>query len=273
MVPFGGAVPTVDAGERRPEDCPSTCGRPGERHIDGDLAQQSSIGIENLDAPIAAIGHIDVALRIGSDAVRRVELAGAAAGRAPLLHPVAILVEFGDARIDVAITDEDVALRVPGDVGGLAELAVDGGKRRPRMLPRLRSLVGRFLLAPEDHLHAALGIELDHHVRAFVDGPKVIVFVEADGVREGPGVEIMSDFANVISVRPEFENLRGGGAIGGAGGVAARKDEDMILRVHGHARGLTQIQVGRKLEEIGNRLIGDFGDLCPAKIVAKRDRQ
>src|ERR1700677_3483388 len=128
-----------------------------QRYVYGDLPQICSIGIENLDAPVAAIGHVDVALRIGRDAVRRIELAGAAAGSAPLFHPVAILVELGDARVNIAIADEDVALRVPGDIGGLPELAVDGGKRRPRMLPRLRPFVGCFLLAPEHHLYTAGG--------------------------------------------------------------------------------------------------------------------
>ena len=106
-----------------------------------------------------------------------------------------------------------------------------------------RSFVGGFLLAPEHHHHAALGIELDDHVRAFVDGPEVVVLIDADGVREGPGVQVVADLANVFAVGSEFQNLRGGGAVGRTGGVAAREDEDMLLRVHRDARGLAQIQV------------------------------
>ena len=134
------------------------------------------------------------------------------------------------------------------------------------------SFVGRFLLAPEHHHHAAFGIELDDHVGAFVDGPEVIVLVEADGMREGPGVEIVADFANVLSVGPEFENLRSGGGIGRSGGVATREDEDVFLRVDGHSGCFAQIQVWWKLQEIGNGFVGDFGNLCPSEIVAKRDR-
>ena len=56
------------------------------------FTQECSIVIEYLNAAIAAIGDIDVALRIRSDAVGRIEFAWTAAWFAPLLHPVAVLV-------------------------------------------------------------------------------------------------------------------------------------------------------------------------------------
>ena len=89
--------------------------------------------------------------------MRRVELALAAAGGAPLLYPVAVLVvELSDPRIDVAVADEYVALGIPGDVGRLPELAVDGRTRRVHVLPRLGSFVGRFFLASEEPSRRAL---------------------------------------------------------------------------------------------------------------------
>src|SRR5271157_773608 len=53
------------------------------RHVDSDLAQKPSFAVENLDAAITAIRHVDVPLRIYGDAVRGVELSGAVAGLAP----------------------------------------------------------------------------------------------------------------------------------------------------------------------------------------------
>src|SRR5262249_58088145 len=73
---------------------------------------------------------IDVALRIGGDAVHEVEFARTFAALPPRLQPVAVLVVFGHARIHVAVADVDVALRIPGHVGRLAEAAVDGRERR-----------------------------------------------------------------------------------------------------------------------------------------------
>src|ERR1700676_5301979 len=106
-----------------------------ERHIDLDLPQDLAVGIEYLDASIAAIRHVDIALGVGRDAVRRIELSGPASRLTKRLHPVAVLVELGHARIDVAVADEDIPLRVPGDVGRLPKLSVDWRTRRIDALP------------------------------------------------------------------------------------------------------------------------------------------
>ena len=44
--------------------------------------------------------------------------------------------------------------------------------------------VGGFLLTPDHHGDTALGIELDDHVGALVDGPDVVFFVGPHRVRE-----------------------------------------------------------------------------------------
>ena len=47
-----------------------------EGYVDLDLPQQLALAVEHLDAPVATIRDVDIALRIGRDAVRRREFAG-----------------------------------------------------------------------------------------------------------------------------------------------------------------------------------------------------
>jgi hypothetical protein len=53
------------------------------RHVDRDLVQELAIAVEYLNAAIAAISDEDVALRVSTDAVGRIELTGAAPAIAP----------------------------------------------------------------------------------------------------------------------------------------------------------------------------------------------
>src|SRR5256886_10408654 len=139
--------------------------------IDGELAEKFSIGIEDLDAAVATIGDVDVVVRIDSDAVRGVEVARLVAGFAPRLEPVALFVDFGDTRIDIAVADVGVARGVPRDVGDLTEHAVDRRKRRLDVLERLGTFVGGFLLSARNQDDAALGVGIYGHVRALVRPP------------------------------------------------------------------------------------------------------
>src|ERR1700687_294067 len=127
------------------------------------------------------------------------------------------------------------------------------------MPERLGSFVGGFLLAAEDHRDAALRIELDDHVGALVGNPDVVSLVDADGMREGPGVKVVADLAKEFSVRGKFEELCGGGAVGGTRGVATREDEDVALGVDGDADGFAEVEIGGELEEIGNGVVADCG--------------
>src|SRR6266403_1064157 len=52
----------------------------GNGNVNGDLAEEFSVGVEDLDAAVAAVGDVDIVLRVGGDAVRSVELAGLVAG-------------------------------------------------------------------------------------------------------------------------------------------------------------------------------------------------
>jgi hypothetical protein len=70
------------------------------------------------------------------------------------------------------------------------------------------------LLAAENHRDAALGGELDHHVRAFVGDPDIVVAVDLDHVRERPGIEIVADLAQKLAVGVKLQELGRGGGIG-----------------------------------------------------------
>ena len=172
--------------------------------------------------------------------------------------PVAVLVELGDARVDVPVADVDIALRIPGHVGGLAELAVDGRQRGIHPLPRFRIVRG-FLLAAEHHRDAPFGIQADDHVRSLVHEPEVVVPVEANGVGVGERVETLADLADELAVLVELEELRRRRTERRARvAVGPREDDDAALRADGDARRLAQVHVGRKLQEVGHRVERDF---------------
>src|SRR5207244_2611364 len=91
----------------------------------------------------------------------------------------------------------------------------DGRTRRSDPLPRL-GLVGRLFLPLEHHRDAAFRVESDNHVRSLVDGPQVVLSVEANGVRVRPGIKPSADLADELAIRSELEDLRRGGRIRGA---------------------------------------------------------
>ena len=69
--------------------------------------------------------------------------------------------------------------------------------------------VDRFRLAAHRHHDAALGIELDDHVRSFVDDPDVVLWIDAHRVREDEAVEALADLADELARRIELEQPRG----------------------------------------------------------------
>src|SRR5215472_2239068 len=71
------------------------------RHIDLDDILEIALAIEHLNAAIAAIGDINLAGGVGGDGMHCIELPGCVTRTAPLLDPVAVLIDFSDARIDV----------------------------------------------------------------------------------------------------------------------------------------------------------------------------
>ena len=69
----GANVPAASSLVGHIADSRPRIGRHG--NVDGELAQKIAFAVENLNAAVAAVGDIDVALGVGGDAVRRVELA------------------------------------------------------------------------------------------------------------------------------------------------------------------------------------------------------
>jgi hypothetical protein len=131
----------------------------------------------------------------------------------------------------VAVADIGIAGRVPGHVGHLAKISVARRQRRVWVLERRSVLVRGLLLAPEDHIDPTFRREFDHHVRALVGDPDVVLCIDFHGVGEGPGIKVVADFTQVIAVGVELQELRRGRAIGGAGCGAAVQDEDVPLEL------------------------------------------
>src|SRR5262245_45073461 len=80
------------------------------------LLEELPVGIEHLDAAVAAIGHEDARRRSADgNAMRRVELPGTRAAASPLQQRLAGLVELHHARVAVSVRDEERAVRQPVD--------------------------------------------------------------------------------------------------------------------------------------------------------------
>src|SRR5262245_39102832 len=225
---------------------------------------QDEVVVEHLDARVAAIGHIDVALRIDLQAVRRVHLARRGAARPDRLDELAELVELDDARVGVAVGDENVALRIPADVGGTAKrVRLRVGRRRAGRRPRLETLDG-LRPAADRHQHLAVGTALDHHVRPLVHGPDVVLLVHTHGVGEQEAVEILTDLLDEHPVLIELEE-----ACPRTAGV----NEHMPFRIGGDADAFAQVQIVRKLERVRHRVKRDLGDVLHLRLGLGIQRQ
>ena len=98
-------------------------------------------------------------------------------------------------------------------------------------------VIDGFILAAEHERHQALGIELHHHVRAFVDDPQVVVLVEADGVGEGEAVGVLAPLLDELVGLVELEQLGRLRAARRADVAAARVDEQVLLGIERDADG------------------------------------
>ena len=81
------------------------------------LPLELSLGVENLNAKILAVGDIDQPVGIDGNRVRNIELSFADALLAPGLEKAAVLRVFYDAGVAVAVADEDLAARADRDIG------------------------------------------------------------------------------------------------------------------------------------------------------------
>src|SRR5205807_9969923 len=126
------------------------------------------------------------------------------------------------------------------------------------VLQRFGAFIRSFLLAAEDERDAAFGIEFDHHVRALVGDPDVVLLVDFYGVCKRPSIEMMANFAEKLSVRAEFQELRGGCAISGPRGAAAREHKNMSFRIDRHAGDFAKVEIRGKLQKVRRGVETDF---------------
>ena len=150
--------------------------------VEPDELLEAAIRIENLNASIAAVGHVDVPLAIDLHVVWISKLAWAGPVRSPGLDPVSVLVHLGDARIDVAVANIDVVFCVPRHIGRPVIQPINRALFRRSGSPELEALVS-FRPAAQIHQDVAGRAEFHDRVRAFIDNPQVVVPVEPHGVR------------------------------------------------------------------------------------------
>ena len=106
-----------------------------------------AVSVEDLNALIAAIGHVDATAAVGFDPVQSAELPVLLAARAPRLDELAGLVEFHHARVAKTVRDQNRSVGQPREILRLAEmlLVVAGhvlfAERHHQLLP----VVGEFV--------------------------------------------------------------------------------------------------------------------------------
>ena len=210
------------------------------------------IVVEHLDARVAAVAHVDVALEVGGDRVRCVELQIGAAQLADGLHEAAVLVVLDHARIEVAVGHEDVALLIEGDVGLAAEAILLVAPVGAALARHVAETGHRIFTPANGHQHLALGAELDQHVGALVHRPDVVLGVDAHGMRKGKAVVAAANLADEHAERAVFEQPRLVGAV---------IDEDVALRVGGNAHVLAGVNPRRVLEEVRDRFVRNRRDV------------
>src|ERR1700752_3646990 len=86
-----------------------------------DLALERAVVVEHLDALIAGVSGVDVALRVNRYAVDAGELAVGSGALSPRLDERAVLREFRDACVAESVGHEDVALGVPRHISRTVE--------------------------------------------------------------------------------------------------------------------------------------------------------
>ena len=88
---------------------------------------------------------------------------------------------------------------IPGHVGRAIEGVLARRAAARRRSRSHRHAVDRFRPVAQHHHHPSFGIELDDHVGAFVDGPDVVLRIDADRVGERETVQPFADLAQIIS--------------------------------------------------------------------------
>src|ERR1700693_3305063 len=78
---------------------------------------QHQVAVEDLDPPVAAVGDINIALSVGRDRVRRVELIRLISARPNRFDESPVLVVLDSPGVAIAVGDIDIPGRVPSHIG------------------------------------------------------------------------------------------------------------------------------------------------------------
>ena len=133
-------------------------------------------------------------------------------------------------------------LRIPAHVGRPAEdvfLRRQIRTRRSKLHPDHRRWP-----VPQHHQHLSVGAELGDHVGALVDGPDVVVLIDAHRMREFEAVIAAADFLEKVAALVEFEQPRVGAAV---------IHEDVALGVGRHRDRFAQVLARRQFQKVRHR--------------------
>src|SRR5205085_9335642 len=122
----------------------------------------------NLNARIAPISNVNVALRIDSDAMRQVKFTRTLAFVSPIKQESAIRRKFCHAIVAVAVTHVDCAV---------------GGERDIRRLIKMSSVGAGNTFGSDGQKKFSIVRKLKHLLKRAVGGPDVIVRVHTKAVR------------------------------------------------------------------------------------------
>src|SRR5207247_7100364 len=130
------------------------------------------------DSPVASVSDVNVALCVGRDCVREIELASLRSFGPHRRDVSPVLVIFDNPRIAISIGDENVPGGVPRYIGRPVEcirlrrgLGSAGGRRW--FYP-----FNRFGPPTQKHYASPSGIELDKHVRPLIDGTAIVLWID-----------------------------------------------------------------------------------------------
>ena len=160
--------------------------------------------VEHDDALVAAAAHVDISLGIDGDGMQESQLAGPRSATSGLFDEAAVLVVLDDARIDVAVGDEDVALarrtrRPLGDSryraepdwprhGGHEPVLGVPDRRPTTIVTRPAGLNLMIMLAPES-----------------ID-PDVVLGIDADAMTQDVAEGVLANLPHVVPVPVELQN-------------------------------------------------------------------
>ena len=122
-----------------------------------------------------------------------------------------------------------------------------------------RTHADRLGLSAEHEGDAAFGIELDHLAGGLVDGPHVVLRIDAQADRGVEAVDILSELAHELAGGIELEEPRAAAreravvANRRVGMSRARVDEDLALGVGADAADFADEDVVGRLEQVGVR--------------------